>query len=399
MPNFRYQAQDSTGHIQTGQIIAASRVEAVRMLQDQRLLPLQIVEVAVTSRWTRRVPRSALCNCYTNLSDLLESGMPLLKAVDVVISQVANPRLHDALEQVRDHIADGMPLAEAMRRQPDVFGELAANMVAVGEEGGFLENSLARIAQLIERQEELKGRLVSALAYPAFLAAVGIVVCCGMLVFFVPMFEPLFERMRERGELPYGTALLLSISGFARGQLTFALLLLALTCLTLYGWFRSTSGQQLFDRLRWNLIGVGPIVRDLTSARTFHILGTLLTNGVPMLRSLEMAERSAGNRLLASALHEAKEIVAGGGSLAAKLSQSQVFARDITEMLAIGEQSNRIEQVLINLANKLERRAQKKLDVFTKLLEPALMTVLAGMIGFLVIALLLPIFNSSGQFT
>jgi general secretion pathway protein F/type IV pilus assembly protein PilC len=399
MPTFEYMAQTLGGASDTGVITAQSRVEAIHQLRDLRLTPVSLQEVKETKRvWGKRIPKGALANCYVALADLLESGMPLLKTLDVVAAQLSRSDLRAAVGQLKDDVANGSSLASAMSRQPQVFDGLTTSMIAVGEEGGFLESALQRVAKLSERQEELKGRLLGALAYPAFLLCAGLIVCSGMLIYFVPLFEPLFERMRERGELPLPTIMLLSLSAFVRSAWHLAAILSLVAAIVIRNWMRSEAGQWVWDRTRLKLYGLGPVLRDLTLSRFFHVLGTLLSNGVPVIRSLEMAEKSAGNLAIAKAVNQASQVIAAGGSLSTPLKESGLFPLDVTEMIAVGEQSNRLEQVLLGLAEKLDRRAQKKLEVLTKLLEPALMTLLAALIGFLIVALLLPVFTSSGRF-
>ena len=398
MPTFQYLAQGTEGKRATGILTANSRIEAIHQLRDRSLTPVSLEVVRKQDRWRRPVPQSAIVNCFSGMADLLESGMPLLKTLEIVSNQVVHPRLSEALREVRNQVADGGSLAFAMESQPEVFDELSTSLIAVGEEGGFLEQSLQRVARLAERQAELRSHIINAIAYPTFLMFAGIIVSAGMILYFVPLFEPLFDRMRERGELPWATIALLSLSGTIREfTMPIVLLLVALSCIA-KAWLSTESGLRIWDRWKITAPGIGPILRDLTIARLAHVLGTLLSNGVPMLRSLEMAEKATGNREIAKAIAEASNTVAQGESLAAPLSRCNHFPPDISETIAMGEQANRLEQVLLGLADRLERRAHKQLDLFTKLLEPLLMTVLAVMIGFLIVALLMPIFTSSGRF-
>lgn len=398
MPTFHYSAQSVQGKYDSGIITAASRVEAIHQLGDQRLTPVTLEVAGARSRWKRRVPQSAIANCFTGMADLLESGMPLLKTLDIVANQVANPRLQDALREVRDSVADGGTLAKAIESQPEVFSELSANMIAVGEEGGFLERSLQRVAKLTERQVELQGQILNAMAYPMFLLLAGIVVTTGMVVYFVPLFEPLFDRMSQRGELPWLTSSLLAVSGAVRELFVPLVLAIVVVIFLAKAWLSSASGKQTLDRWKLTAPGIGHIYRDLLIARFAHIMGTLLSNGVPMLKSLSMANKATGNHQLSTAISAASDAVAQGAPLAGPLARSGLFPTDVSETIAMGEHSNRLESVLLGLAERLERRVNKQLNLFTKLLEPMLMTVLAAMIGFLIIALLMPIFTSSGRF-
>lgn len=397
MPQFQYTARTASGEQATGTLSAASRREALEMLNRESLLPVTIKEQMERRVGSRRIKGAALASMYELLADLLESGVALLKALDVLKEQTAHPVLRTTLVDIRSKVADGLSLAEAMRSHPAVFRDLAVSMVHAGEEGGFLEDSLKRVARFTERQEEMKGRILGALAYPLFLLVAGIVVVMGMLAFFVPKFEPLFERMRDRGELPVPTILLLGVSDILRTHGAWILIAGAVCLFAGRNWLTSERTRLRFDQLRLSVKGIGPIVRSLAIARFCRVLGTLLKNGVPILKSLEIAREATGNRALSSTIGEAAQNVSSGKSLAAPLAASGQFPRDVLEMITVGEQANRLESILLDVADKLERRTQRKLDVMVKLMEPALMMVMAVVIGFLVVALLMPIFESNGM--
>lgn len=333
---------------------------------------------------------------YDLLADLLESGVAPLKALDVLHEQTAHPVLRTTLADIRSQVADGSTLSQAMTSHPGLFKELAVSMIHAGEEGGFLEDSLKRIARFTERQEELKGRVFGALAYPAFLLVAGCVVVAGMLTLFVPKFEPLFERMRARGELPLPTMALLDISHTLRSHAGWIILMLVIVGLAVHKWVTQENARQRFDHLRLKVAGIGPIVRSLAISRFCRVLGTLLTNGVPLLHALDIARKATGNRAISAAIGAAAQSVSSGNALADPLAASGYFPRDVLEMITVGEQANRLESILLNVADKLDRRTQRKLDVLVRLLEPALMVVMAAVIGLLVVALLMPIFESNG---
>jgi general secretion pathway protein F/type IV pilus assembly protein PilC len=332
---------------------------------------------------------------YTQLADLLRAGVPLLRSLDILERQTRNLTLKTVVKEVRDDVADGTRLAEAMRHHPTVFSELAVSMVRAGEEGSFLEDSLGRIAEFTEHQEELKGRVVGALVYPAFLVVVGTAVVAAMLVFFVPKFEPMFERLREVGQLPWATTALMGLSGFLQAYGWLVGLALVAGGVFLGRWFQDEAGRRRFDELRLRLYGIGYVTRSLGIARFCRVLGTLLHNGVPLLSSLRIAKDATGNRVLSEAIATAAEHVSSGKSLARPLADSKEFPQDIIEMIAVGEEANNLEQVLINIADKMERQTNRQLDLVVRLLEPVMLVVMAGIILFVVVALMLPMLSSS----
>ncbi len=265
MPKFTFQVAVAKGKIQSGEMVASSRTEALLRLQEQGQTPLAIQELTSGSLWRNKVPRSAMGASLSGIADLLESGMPLLRSLEIIASQSVRPALRTSLTDLRIGVADGLSLANSMRQQPQMFDELTVNMVRVGEEGGFLESTLRRIANLIERQEELKSRMLSALAYPAFLGVTGLIVGAGMLLYFVPLFEPLFERMREVGELPFATVVLLDVSGTLKAWWPLVLLGIGVAVGLFLQWIKSPSGKIAWDRQKLQARGIGRSLSILRS--------------------------------------------------------------------------------------------------------------------------------------
>jgi general secretion pathway protein F/type IV pilus assembly protein PilC len=282
-------------------------------------------------------------------------------------------------------------LAEAMGRFERVFGEMAISVVGAGGEGGFLEEALSRVAEFTEAQEDLKKRTMGAVIYPVVLAVVGALVVTVLVVGFVPKFEELFGELRARGELPLVTSWLLWTSH----QLwRWGLLILAgLVGGIVYAkyWLGTEPGRQWWDRTKLNLWLVGPIFLSLAVARFCRVLGTLLRNGVPILRSLEISSSATVNRVLAAAITDATENISAGQPLAKPLAASGRFPPTVIEMIAVAEQSNTLEKILLEIADSLERHTWRRLDLAVRLIEPLLLLVIAGVILVLVIALLLPL--------
>ena len=256
-------------------------------------------------------------------------------------------------------------------------------------------DTLQRIATFTEHQEELKGRVIGAMAYPAFLVVIGSLVLVAMLIFFVPKFEPLFEKMREDGTLPLATTALLTMSSFMQQYGWIGLFAVPSAFIATQQYFSNDAGKRRFDEFRLNLFGIGRVVRSLAIARFCRVLGTLLHNGVPILNSLRIAKDATGNRILSEAIATAADQVSAGRSLAQPLGQCNQFPLDVIEMIAVGEEANNLEQVLVTIADKMERQTNRQLDLVVRLLEPLMLVIMAGVILFVLIALMLPIFNSS----
>ena len=402
MAEFRYVAREISGQQVEGTVSAASEREALGSLAAKNLFPISIdlaeAAKAHQANKRRRVPARVLAVFYTQLADLLRAGVPLLRALDLLVKQTRQMTLKLVVQEVRDQVADGTRLAEALRQHPTVFNELTVSMVRAGEEGSFLEESLQRIADFTEHQEELKGRVIGAMAYPAFLVVVGGLIVVGMLVFFVPKFEPLFDTMRKEGTLPIATTMLLATSGFLQVYGWLVILGLVGAFVLAQRYFTNDElGRMRLDQLRLKVFGVGQVVRSLAVARFCRVLGTLLHNGVPILNSLQIAKDATGNRVISTAIAQAADHVSSGRSLAQPLAECGQFPADVLEMIAVGEEANNLEQVLVGVADKMERQTNRQLDLVVRLLEPVMLVVMAGIILFLLIALMLPIFNSSSM--
>ncbi len=400
MPEFQYIARELSGTEVTGVISAASEQEAVSSLSQRSLFPLRVDQADAAkpgrARWGRQIRSRHLAMLFSQLADLLHSGVPLLRSLEILQHQSSQPALAAVLGNVRERVADGTPLADAATAHPDVFSDLTISMIRAGEEGGFLEDVLKRIAMFTEHQEDLKSRVIGAIAYPAFLAVMGTIIVTGIIVYFVPQFEPMFERLKDRGGLPWPTTALMAMSDFLGAYGLWMLMAAALGIWWLTRFFATESGRRRLDSWKLNVAGAGPIIRSLSVARFCRIFGTLLHNGVPILRSLQIAKDAAGNVVLSEAIERAAENISAGKSLAQPLKLSGQFSTEVVEMIAVGEESNSLETVLVDIADNMERRTNRQLELFVRLLEPMMLLVMALVIMFVVIALLLPVFRSAG---
>lgn len=401
MPDYRYTAREFSGRQVTGVLTAQTEREAISMLSAQQLFPVQVQAAesaqARQSRQSKRVPAGKLATFYSQLADLLRAGVPLLRSLELLQKQTTHPGLRIVVKEVRDQVADGSRLAEAMRKHPAVFGDLSVSIVRAGEEGGFLEDSLQRIATFTEHQEELKAKVIGAMVYPLILTVLGAGIVAFMLVYFVPKFEPLFEGLREAGQLPIATTILLAMSGTLQRYGWLIALVLLGTAIISRQYLQTEEARRQLDALRLKAWGVGNLLRSLAIARFCRVLGTLLHNGVPMLNALRISKDAMGNKVLSEAVATAAERISSGKSLARPLAESGHFPPDVIEMISVGEEANNLEQVLIQVAEKMERFTQRRMDLAVRLLEPLMLVVMASVILFVMVALLLPIFKSSSM--
>jgi general secretion pathway protein F/type IV pilus assembly protein PilC len=399
MPEFAYTALAKTGTRTQGTLTAVSEREAMAMLDARGLFPVKIETAKVSAGSfrlgkSRRIRSKHMAPFYSQLADLLRSGVPLLRSLDILERQSSNPALSEVLREVRARVADGSGLAEAMAQHPRAFNELAISMVKAGQEGGFLEDVLKRIADFTEHQEDLKAKVVGALAYPIFLSIVGSLVLLALIAFVVPNFEPIFKKLEQMGELPALTQLVIGVSHFVMGWGGLALLGGGITAIVAFTrWKNSPSGRLRLDGWRLLIPVAGVIYLNYALSRFTRILGTLLHNGIPILRALKIAEEATGNRVLSEAIDRSAENIKAGDSLAAPLAACTYFPRDVVEMISVGEESNSLETVLVDISVSLEKRTTRQLDLFVRLLEPLMLLVMATIILIVVAGLLLPVFK------
>jgi general secretion pathway protein F/type IV pilus assembly protein PilC len=399
MPDFTYEALASTGQRSSGTLAANSEREVTALLDARGLFPLRI-ELSKASAQARqgggrKIGTRHMTNFFSQLADLLRSGVPLLRSLEILERQASQPALTEILKEVHVKVADGMSLADAMALYPNAFNELSVSMVRAGQEGGFLEDVLERIAVFTEHQEDLKAKVIGALAYPVFLAGTCVVILNILIIFAVPRFEPIFKKLDEKGELPVLTQGLVGLSQVMQKHIFWVLPVLLMAGYALKQWARSETGREIVDAWRLRVPVIGNIYLSFALSRFTRILGTLLRNGIPILQSLRIAKDSTGNRVLSAAIDQAAENVTAGDKLAEPLGTCRWFPRDVVEMVSVGEESNQLEKVLLNIADALERRTSRQLELFVRLLEPIMLLVMALVILVVIAGLLLPVFKMS----
>ena len=398
MPEFTYEALGGTGARTQGTVTANSEREAVTILDSKGLFPIKI-EMAQSAvrvqRGGRRVSSRHMATFFSQLADLLRAGVPLLRCLEILERQSGAPALGEILREVHVKVADGTTLADALAQYPKAFNELSISMVRAGQEGGFLEDVLERIAHFTEHQEDLKAKVIGALAYPVFLAITAFLVLMVLVVFFVPMFKPIFQRLDEKGELPWLTVALI---GFSELIINYWYVWPFLIGAAIFGWWKlmtSDGARYWLDSWRLRLPVVGNVYLSFALSRFTRILGTLLRNGIPILQSLKIAKDSTGNRVLSEAIADAAEHVTAGNRLAQPLANCKYLPRDIVEMISVGEESNQLEKVLLDTADALDKRTSRQLELMIRLLEPVMLLVMALVILVVVLGLLLPVFKMS----
>lgn len=401
MPQFSYIARDANGQDIAGLLSANNHRDAIAQLASRALFPIKIENakrksggVRLQLPWKNRIRTEVLAANLTQLADLLQNGVALLASLKILAKQGGHPVMREVMQDVHDQVAEGVPLEDAMARHPRVFSELTLSMVRAGTEGAFLEDALRRVADFLEHQEALRGRVMSAMFYPAILAVFGIFITVVLVVFFVPKFAGLFERLESSGAgLPAATVLLLWVSDLIRDYWLAILLALCGGTWALRTYLKTDGARDLIDRWKLRLPIVGRILHNTALARFCRVLGTLLQNGVPILKALRISSDSTGNRQLSQAIVESVENVSAGETLSRPLAACGLIPADVMAMIGVAEEANTLERVLINVASRMDEKIERQLDMMVRLVEPIMLVLIGGMVFFILVALLLPIFD------
>jgi general secretion pathway protein F/type IV pilus assembly protein PilC len=393
MPKFRYIALNADGRQVSGQLEAEGEAAAVRMLSERQLFPVNIASADASRSKRRRVSSRDIGMMYGQLADLIGSGVPMLRALDSLIRSTVHSQLKAILKEVRTAVADGQTLTDALRKFPEVFPPLHTSMVQAGERASFLEDVLRSLSEFLERLDELRAKVLGAMIYPALLSALGATVMAGALIFFVPKFEPLLAGAQK----PLPTVLLFGASTILRSYWYIVALVLAGLVGGLISAMSKESSRRTLEIWQHRVPVVGTALKMLAITRFCRILGTMLANGVPMLGALKIAKDATGSRLLGEKIAIAAESIRDGKSLSGPLSQGGLFPDQVMAMITVAEESNKLDKVLLQIANTVERRTNQQVDQSVRLIEPVILCLVAAGIGFLALGLLLPIFTLAGS--
>lgn len=398
MPEYRYVARNEAGQKIEGKVDAANEIEAAGALSANGIFPLSLtpdMKQAVSGK-VRRVSGQKMAAFYSQLADLLKGGVPLLRSIKILQDQTSSSSLKYVLDQLYRRVEEGETLSEVMGRYPTIFGEMGIQMVRAGSEGGFLEEALIHVAKYTEAQDDLKSRINGAMAYPLVLTSFLGIAIVAILAYFVPKFEPMFDGLRAKGKLPPITEALLLVGNWMHLVIMITVPTTILLVIWFRYWVKTDSGRRTVDFVKIKIPVIGPIFEGFAVARFCRVLGTLLKNGVPIIKSLEIAADAIGNKIIGDAVSQAAENISSGARLADPLAASSSFPRSVVEMIAIAEESNTLDTVLIGISESLESRNWRTLDLVVRFMEPGMLVVLGGIVLVLVLALMLPIMNMSG---
>jgi type IV pilus assembly protein PilC len=403
MGEFIFKALDPSGVSSRGEIEADNKQAVASQLRAKGLIVVEIDEKKsagdvgdILGRF-KRVKPNQLTIATRQLATMISSGMSLLRALYVIESQTENDKLKEAFIAVRKDVEAGISFSDALSKHPDIFNDLYRAMVEAGETGGILEGTLVRVADQLEKDDSLRRQVKAAMMYPMLIGGFALLVLVALVAFLVPVFEKVFKDFG--GDLPTITKFTVSMSDLMtqRWYLLIAGTVGAVVAFT--KWKKSNSGREIWDRFKLRIPWkIGSIVQKVALARFSRTYSALIAAGVPMLQAIEITGRTAGNRVVEKAMHAVRESVKGGGSIAAPMrAEPQAFPLMVTQMVAVGEETGALEQMLTKVADFYEDEVAAALKALTSILEPLMIVIVGAIVGFIVIAMYMPMFQVYDQ--
>jgi type IV pilus assembly protein PilC len=395
--SYAFRAVDNLGAKVNGEVEADSTDGVAALLRGRGLLALEVKlkgSKALDLSLDRfaRVKLEDLALLTRQLSTMISSGLSLMRALVVLDSQTENPRLKAAIVVVRQDIENGASLSSALERHPKIFSPLYVAMIHAGETGGFLESTLMRVADQLESQNRLKRQVHGAMVYPAVVMGIAGVVIVAMLVFIIPVFAGVFKSFG--GKMPTLTQDTIAVSNVVSRQWYLVLIGVVLTVVGFRRWKTSKSGRPVWDRARLKApLKIGSIVQKIALARWARTLSSLTTAGVPMLEAIDVTGQTAGNAVVERAMASVRDSVQGGGTIAAALEREPIFPTLVTSMVRVGEETGALDSTLAKVAEFYEDQVDAAVKSLTSVLEPIMIAVVGVVVGFMIMAMYLPMFH------
>lgn len=400
MPRYTFEARDARGRIFKGELEAPSEGEARVKLRAQKLMPTRLSQSeqkvsAVKKVGGKSVPAKELQIFTRQLATLLGSGIPILQSLEVLSQSQRSAGMAIAMKAMINDINQGRRFGEAMAEHPLVFDRFYVNMVKAGEESGNIDAILNRLAQYIEKSVKLASQVKGALVYPVGILVVAGVVVAALLIFVIPKFESMFAASGQ--ELPGLTQMVVNASKIFQSYWWAIFLGVGGGIFLLINYYRSDDGKKTIDGILIDMPYIGDLIQKSAVARFTRTLATLLGSGVSIMEALDIASKVTGNHVIENALLRAREAISEGKSLTVPLAKEKYIPQMVTQMIGVGEQTGNIDQMLNKVADFYEDEVDVAVGALTSLMEPLLMVVLGGIVGVMVIAMYLPIFNMAGS--
>jgi len=395
MPVFEYTARNLKGDLEKGQVDLPTRDDVVAHLRKNRLVVVQVRQapksVSLGGMFKGGVKTRDVVIFTRQFATMINAGLPLVQALDILAQQTENKVLADVTRQVVYDVESGQTLADALRKHPKAFSDLYVNMVAAGEAGGILDTILQRLAEFLEKNDAIIRKVKGAMVYPGVIMTVAVVAVAVLLIFVIPTFQTMFASVAL--ELPLPTRIVIGMSKILTSYWWAILGAIGLTIFGINRYYKTPTGRLQIDSLLLKFPVLGDVLRKSAVSRFTRTLGTLVSSGVSILDGLEITARTAGNMVIHNAVMESRQSIAGGDTIAAPLQRSKVFPPMVISMIAVGEQTGGLDEMLSKIADFYDEEVDAAVSTLLSLMEPVMIVVLGVIVGGMVVAMYLPIFD------
>jgi type IV pilus assembly protein PilC len=395
MPIYKWEGKTLKGTMKKGEMEAPSEAAIRIHLRQQSIIPTKIAakgkEFNISLPVRKKVNQRSIAIFTRQLATMIDAGLPLVQSLDILSSQQEHKAFKNIIRDIREDVEGGSTFAGALKKHPATFDDLYTNLVVAGEEGGILDNILTRLANYIEKAEALKKKVKSAMIYPAIIVSVAILVVIILMIFVIPVFETMFKSAGQA--LPLPTLIVLTMSKIIKKYIVVILPAAILLIFLFKRFYKTETGKTLIDRLTLKLPVFGMLLKKVSVARFARTLGTLVSSGVPILDGLLIVSKTAGNRTIETAIMNARASIREGETIADPLGRSNIFPPMVIQMISVGESTGALDSMLTKIADFYDDEVDVAVSNLTSLLEPFLMVFLGVVIGGVVIAMYLPIFQ------
>jgi type IV pilus assembly protein PilC len=392
---FLWEGKSRQGNVQKGEISANNKEEVMTLLRKQNITPVNVTakprEIKLSFGQPKVTDKDVVI-LTRQLATMIDAGLPLVQCLEILGSQTDNTTLAKVVAQVRSDVESGATFADALKKHPKVFDNLYVNMVAAGEAGGILDTILGRLAAYMEKFAKIKRQIKSAMIYPSVILFVAVAVVALLLVVVVPMLAAMFKEAGQA--LPLPTRIVITVSDFLKGW--GGLILLVSIVGSIFGikrWRKTDNGMRTTDRIAMKIPVMGSLIIRVSVAKFTRTLGTLMTSGVPILEGLIIVAKTAGNKIVEEAIMQTRQSVSEGKTLAEPLTKAKVFPAMVTQMISVGEATGALDNMLNKIADFYDEEVDSAVAALTSMLEPMLMIFLGTTVGFVIIAMYMPIFQ------
>lgn len=398
METYVWNGKTRDGKRQKGELAARNKDEVISIMRKQNIMVTSVAtrskKLSIKLPFGSSVGDKDIAVFTRQFATMIDAGLPLVQCLDILSKQADNKSFASVINEIRQDVEGGSTYADSLKKHPAVFGDLYVNMVAAGELGGILDTILNRLSKYIEKNIRLKRQVKAALFYPATIVAVAFIVIVVLLVYVIPIFAKMFTDFG--GTLPAPTRMVIGASNFMRGNILIIIGIMVAVILGARKYYKTQNGRLVVDNIVLKMPVFGMLARKISVAKFTRTLGTLISSGVPILDGLEIVAKTSGNKVVEKAIYATRQSISEGKTLSEPLETTKVFPPMVVQMIAVGETTGALDAMLSKIADFYDEEVDSTVGILTSLLEPMLMIFLGIVIGFIVVAMYLPIFKMAG---